>query len=196
MVVGGQHVSAALRRLYEAKRQRGIPDEDIETCLQQVEAEVIGPGCPVQLVKLGAGIHQKAQQDTHGTGSDEIFAMLSRTVATVVKQGQPGGILSDTDVYVALESLGLVKESALPASERKKNKPMPILVVCAGSDGAHTITCFFYHRRTILCNNTALWASWLQWPTWGAGLRMSYTGYGKSMGLPLGQKLSCSPPAL
>lgn len=126
--MGGQHVSAALRSLYEQKKARGIPDDDIEAVLQTVQAEVILQGCPTQLARLGAGHHQRIQHDTRDSTTEEIFAFMCRTIAAKVANHQPAH-LTDNDVWLIVESMGLSKESGLPDAQRKSKRPMQELMV-------------------------------------------------------------------
>ena len=105
MVLGGQHISAAVLQMYKGlggeDGDKGIPEP-----LQFLEAEVLKSATPLELCCLAAGEHQLEQKDVMAMSVGDAFAFYVKTCREkLTKMGTP--YLTDSEVAQAGCQLGL-----------------------------------------------------------------------------------------
>ena len=113
------------------KDEKMMKEEQIKAPIRYVQCEVLKHDTPLQLCKLAAGEHQRIQQDTRECQTADIIEMLrhectKKYVNTETQSAQ----LTDDELYVQLESLGLVKESSLGKLPKGTKKSTEEYLVC------------------------------------------------------------------
>ena len=130
-VIGGQHISKAVKLLYWEYRDKQYKPSDIPTAVSVVHAEVLQSATPVQLCRLAAGHHQKLQMQSVECSTEDICRHLARTMERKgydPESGQPG--LTEAELYVACETMGICKEDELPKNSKDSKKPLADQMVC------------------------------------------------------------------
>ena len=106
-----------------------MKDEDFPGAPRAVHAEVLRSDTPLQLAKLAAGEHQRTQHDIRECSTEDVVALLARECEIKLEQtGQAQ--LTDGEIFLQLETLGVVKETKLPKATRPAKKSTSELLVC------------------------------------------------------------------
>ena len=107
MVLGGQHVSAALVLYYRSMLGGGQP---LPRAVTHVQALILRPQTPRRLCRLAAGFHQSLQEQNEPLGINETMRSLGHTCAERKRRvGDP--MLTDEELFLVLAQSGLVKAS-------------------------------------------------------------------------------------
>ena len=107
---------------------KGQLDENIEHPLKFVHGEVLRADCPNQIARLAAGQHQKQQHDTRDINTYDIMSMMAK-VCDRLLQDAPTAFMDDAELFLTLETMGMVTESKLiPSKKPTKKTPHEQLV--------------------------------------------------------------------
>ena len=126
-----------------------MKEEQINQSVRFVEAEIMRHGTPLQLCRLAAGEHQRVQQDTREVTTVDVIDMLRHECAKkfITTQAQSSQ-LTDDELYVQLESMGVVKESSLGKTTRGTKKSPAEYLVCVNQENRTVQSFLFVHRET------------------------------------------------
>ena len=131
VVIGGQHISRAVKETYDEYKRNRFREEDIPSALTVVEAEVLDYETPIQLVQLAAGNHQKLQSERREMNTENMCRMLSQTMSRrKYDVGASGVSWSEAELFLALETMGIVSESKMPNTKKATKKSMREQMVC------------------------------------------------------------------
>ena len=79
-VVGGQHISAAMRAVYlNMLKDKGCHPNEVPEWLRCVYADVLKLDCPDTIARLAAGQHQRQQYNAKALTTEEILKALVST---------------------------------------------------------------------------------------------------------------------
>lgn len=107
MLLGGQHCSAAVWRIYHHQRDvLHIPEEEIDNVWKVVKAQVMKKGAPRALRKLASGYHQRIQHATTKVGSAAVLTNLLRTVKHKVENNLDP-TFTDDELYKEVLASGI-----------------------------------------------------------------------------------------
>lgn len=136
-----------------------------------VEAEVLRAYTPIQVAQLAAGLHQQRQRDTKDINTYDIMAMLAMK-AEKKKKDQGSPYLDDGQLFLALESMGMVSLAKLVQGKKESKKSPNDLLVCFKFYVTNTNYVHIFHREINSCRGTGPCASWClwRWPTICMGL--------------------------
>lgn len=110
MVLGGQHIAAAL--LSMRKRIKNVPnpptDGSIPRAYVFAKATILHPHTPYKICRAAAGYHQSLQHRVTVTSFADTFRYLMQ-LSLEKQQAQQGTYLNDDELYGALIAMGLVQ---------------------------------------------------------------------------------------
>ena len=147
MVVGGQHISAAVRKRYEGLLAEHWKEESIPVPIRFVHAEILRADTPVQLVRLAAGEHQRLQSERQDCCTEDVMRLLAQTLEKKRERHPTDWALTDNEIYVVVQTLGLAMESKLPTKGKQPSKksvqeqmvcepsPVPVSIHCLSTEG-------------------------------------------------------------
>ena len=120
VLLGGQHIAAALRKLYDHyKKERNFSEEKIPNTVRFVEAEILRADTPLEVCRLAAGQHQALQCQVKGISSEDAFALFQQTALEYLEsRGQPW--MTDAEMWQVLQQLG-VQYQAKKADTKEKS---------------------------------------------------------------------------
>lgn len=129
--MGGQHIAKALKTIYKEKvgPDGGYRPESVEKPYRVVITEIIMNGCPLELVKLAAGEHQKLQGESQDTNTRDMVAMMIQHIDRQVARGE-GREISEKQLFVLLQQMGVAAERDVPKTEKQQKKTTEELTVC------------------------------------------------------------------
>ena len=132
MVVGGQHISKAIRMWYDNYQANYWDEERIPDPARYVYAEVLQAETPIQLVRFASGHHQKLQQCARPCTTEDVVRQIGQAMEKK-KENDPDNFgLNDQELFVVLESLGVVREADAPKPKQlPKNKTEYDHMVCS-----------------------------------------------------------------
>lgn len=130
VVLGGQHISAAVRAVYEHYTEaKGYQDEDVPDVFKAVEAEILRRDIPLPLAALAAGLHQREQNATRETNTLDIIQMMC--IQMKEKKAKNERVqLNDEELYLLLRQLSV---PSVKKMRPRSSKPMPKGKKAAGS---------------------------------------------------------------
>ena len=127
-MIGGQHICAALHKLYvEYKEEQYWTEERIPFSIRFVHCEVLNANTPIQLVKLAAGHHQHLQSETRACTTEDVCRELGAMMQRKMDRDPANYSLSDAELFLGLQTMGLTKESKLPPARVKTAKKSSML---------------------------------------------------------------------
>ena len=146
MVLGGQHISRAIRLIYEDYiNRRGWQEDDIPEPIRFVHAEVLRPDCPSQIARLAAGQHQHQQHNGKDIKKYDIMGMLVLVAEKKLAEVHRA-YLDDAKLFETLDSLGMVSEAKLVPSKKPTKKSVHEQLVCYPTLVTYTNTYNPFHR--------------------------------------------------
>ena len=118
--------------MYDDLKEKMYKEEHISESVRFVHAEILKHDAPVQLCRLAAGEHQRVQQDTRDVTTADVIEMLIKECSKkfCASGGESSCQLNDNELFVQLESLGLVKESNMGKVPKNSKKTTDELLVC------------------------------------------------------------------
>lgn len=107
-------------------------ESSIPTALREVHAEVLFSDTPIQLVRLAAGEHQKLQSERREMTTEDICRVLATTMHRKMYSmtGNGEAALGESELFLALETMGVVSENKMPTGKRNSKKSQRELMVC------------------------------------------------------------------
>ena len=118
-MLGGQHISAAVRAVYHSKLQdQGLQEDDLPQSQSHVMAEILRPDTPISVAQLAAGQHQRHQSNVKSINTFDIMSMMATECEKNLKS-KSTPFMDDNQLYVTLEKMGVVNEERI---ENSKNK--------------------------------------------------------------------------
>ena len=112
--------------------KKGYKPEDVPEAMKCVHAEVLRVDCPNTIARLAAGQHQRQQHDTMDVNTADILKMMVQG-SERWKQQKDSPYVPDAQLYVILQSMGVVKESALKKAPKSTKKSPEAQLVCLPS---------------------------------------------------------------
>lgn len=131
MVIGGQHICQAMRRLYDEYVKQGWSEDSIPGSVRTVHAEVLRSDTPIQLLRLAAGDHQRLQSQSYGCTTADVVRLMGHTLMMKQKRAPSETSLSEVELFLVLQTLGLVQEDRLPAQKASSKKSAQQQLVCS-----------------------------------------------------------------
>ena len=128
-VIGGQHISAAVKKLYKEYLEKGWKHQDIPEVVRTVQAEILAHETPIQLVRLAAGEHQRLQSETRECSTYDIVRMLGRAIRQKIDKGD-SEVLSDAELFLIVQTMGVVHEAKVPKTSKQSKRSAEDLTVC------------------------------------------------------------------
>ena len=117
--------------MYEDMREKMYKEDQIPEAVRYVHAEILKHDAPVQLCRLAAGEHQRVQQDTREVTTVDVIEMLNKESSKKFCASNGTSCqLTDNELFVQLESMGLVKESNMGKVPKNSKKTTEELLVC------------------------------------------------------------------
>ena len=125
-MLGGQHISAAVRALYEKRtRDQGLEEQDLQLPQTHVMAEVLRADTPMSVAQIAAGQHQRHQTNVKCINSFDIMSMMATESEKKLKSAGTA-FLDDSELFVTLDKMGVVNEGKMePGKEKGKGKMKP-----------------------------------------------------------------------
>ena len=109
--------------------EKGYTPEQVPYPLRCVHAEVLTPECPNTIARLAAGQHQRLQSDNRDVTTADILKTMARSAELWQRQkGTP--YVPDAQLYVNLQSMGVVKLSGMKTAVQATKKSAEEQLVC------------------------------------------------------------------
>ena len=119
VVLGGQHISAALRAVYDQYTEsKGYEDDDVPNVFRAVEAEILRKDIPTELACLAAGLRQQVQNATRETNTLDVVQMMSKEMLRRMERGERPQ-LNEEELYLLLNQLSIPSEKKMKAKAAK-----------------------------------------------------------------------------
>ena len=113
----------------EYLEEKGYTPEQVPYPLRCVHAEVLTPECPNTIARLAAGQHQRLQSDNRDVTTADILKTMARS-AELWQQQKGTPYVPDAQLYVNLQSMGVVKLSGIKTAVQATKKSTEEQLVC------------------------------------------------------------------
>ena len=115
----------------EYREDRCWSEESIPNSIKFVHCEVLSSTTPIQLVKLAAGHHQHLQSESRACNTEDVCHELGAAMERKYDVNSNNFGLSDAELFLGLQTIGLTTESKVPIPRGKAVKKNPSdLAVC------------------------------------------------------------------
>ena len=141
-LLGGQHFTAALKKLRDHCIDQGMPEQDLPKSLKCVELEILHSTTPLHVRKFLAGQHQQGQRGRAPTAADFFTQLLTdalrkKEILDAHRMRELGAmafdsdedppappmdrlLFSDAQLWVLLQRSGLREEDESPGNKKRK----------------------------------------------------------------------------
>lgn len=120
--LGGQHVAAALWRIYHWYRKNHTADEEVPENVRTVRGQVLAASTPLAVARLASGHHQRSQQNTSKVGCSQVLSFLLRN-AQLRKAAGLSPQFSDDELFKCLLAVGIQLTDTHRKSSASPPKP-------------------------------------------------------------------------
>ena len=101
---------------------QGYKEADIPEGLKFVHAEVLRADTPYHIARLAAGQHQRQQTESQEVTTADLLNMMVK-VAVKLQKSKGSPYMTDSQLYLTLDSMGIVKDSVLKKQGRETKNP-------------------------------------------------------------------------
>ena len=123
--MGGQHISRAIRTKHDIMvHTQGYQEDEIPDGLRFVHADVLRADTPYHIARLAAGQHQRQQTDSKEVTTADLLKMMVK-VAVKLQRDKGTPYMTDSQLFLTLDSMGIVKDTALPKKQGREPKNPP-----------------------------------------------------------------------